>query len=297
MDFKSLNTFKLIAATGSFQRAAEELNYAQSTVTMQIKKLEEDLGVKLFDRGKKMTLTEAGQVLLEETMPLLFRVDSIRQKMISFEKGESGMIKMGSVEPAASLLLSSVIVPFLESRPQVQFELEVGNTVNLSQRVAKGELDFAIASTPTVDEHLLFTPLFDETLGLLLPATHPLVDKPSITMNDLHGERLVFPGQNQACRTIIETHLMKYDHSPYSNISIGSIETLKKMAQKNLGIAIVPVLSSDPDLEGTVLRRIDDMRLSYPIGFIQRKDQLSGTLLAAFQQSLQQELMRWKDPW
>lgn len=297
MDLKSLKTFKLIANTGSFQRAADEQNYAQSTVTMQIKKLEEDLGVKLFKRGKKIELTEAGRVLLEEATPLLYSVDSLRQKITSYEKGEAGMIRMGSMEPTASLMLPSVIIPFLEDKPQVQFELEVGNSTNISQRVANGELDFAICSPNSTDENLLFTKWFEETLGLLLPVGHPLVEKKEIKLSDLHGERLLFPGQDHTCRSVLEHHLIKYGNSSYSGISIGSIETLKKAVKQNLGLAIVPVISTDPNSEGTVLRKIDDMQLSYPIGLVQRKDRTGGSLIAKLVSSLSQELQEWKAPW
>ncbi|WLR52504.1 LysR family transcriptional regulator [Bacillus tianshenii] len=71
MDLKSLKTFKLIASTGSFQRAAEELNYDQSTVTMQIKKLEDDLGMKLFERGKRIVLTDAGESTPRRSNPFI----------------------------------------------------------------------------------------------------------------------------------------------------------------------------------------------------------------------------------
>ncbi|MEC3883374.1 LysR family transcriptional regulator [Halobacillus sp. HZG1] len=297
MDLKSLKTFKLIASTGSFQRASEELNYAQSTVTMQIKKLEEDLGVKLFERGKRIGLTDAGRVLLEEATPLLFSAETVRQKMVSYEKGEAGTIRMGSIEPAASLILPSVIFPFLDERPQVQFELEVGNTKNISQLVAKGELDFAISAPPSIEENLVFTSWFEETLGLLLPEDHALREKKTIKVSDLHGERLIYPGQNHTCRSLLETELMKYGNTLYSGISIGSTETLKKAVKQNLGIAIVPVTTSERDLEGTQLREIEDMQLSYPIGLIQRKDQLHGSLMTKLIKALESELTSWKRAW
>ncbi|PVE64587.1 LysR family transcriptional regulator [Priestia megaterium] len=297
MDLKSLKTFKLIATNGSFQQAAQEQNYAQSTVTMQIKKLEEDLGVKLFERGKKIALTEAGRVLLEEITPLLFSAESIRQKLTSYDKGEAGMIRMGAIEPTTSLMLPSVIVPFLKDKHHVKFELEIGNTNNLGHRVARGELDFAICSIPSAEENLVFTQWFEETLGLLVPEHHPLANREVINFSDLTGERLLFPGQNSACRHILETYLMKQGKNLYSTIAIGSTEMLKKAVVQGLGLAIVPVISDKSNLEGTVLRKVNDMQLSYPIGLVQRKNQIAGNLQTALLNALRRELTAWKTPW
>ncbi len=95
MDLKTLKTFQLIVSLGSFNRAAEELNYAQSTVTMQIQKLESDLGVQLIERGKGLQLTIAGRLFHERSLQIVKDLERLQSRISDLLLGEAGHIRLG----------------------------------------------------------------------------------------------------------------------------------------------------------------------------------------------------------
>src|SRR3954453_6601050 len=102
MDLRHLITFQAVVKHDSFVRAADELEYAQSTVTLHIQQLESDLGVKLFARrGKKVRLNEAGRALKDQAGQILAQVDGLRQNMLELGEGAAGCVRLGAIEPAA----------------------------------------------------------------------------------------------------------------------------------------------------------------------------------------------------
>ena len=149
MEFRHLKTFQTIIQTGSFLHAAEQLQYAQSTITLHIQQLEQELGVKLFLRqGKKTKLTAAGKALEVHANFLLHRAQMLHQEMLELVLGKTGHIRLGSIEPVASLQLPPLLVKFCREYPKVRLTLETGITDVITQRVASGKLDLALCSPP-----------------------------------------------------------------------------------------------------------------------------------------------------
>src|SRR4051812_43554305 len=118
MDLKAIKTFQTIARLGSFQKASDELNYVQSTVTMQIQKLESDLGVKLIQRGRKIQLTEAGRVFNEKADLLLKDLEYVQNSMDEWLHGETGKIRIGAIEPMAIYRMPNILSAFCEEYPK-----------------------------------------------------------------------------------------------------------------------------------------------------------------------------------
>jgi DNA-binding transcriptional LysR family regulator len=273
MDLRQLQTFQAVVEHGSFLRAAEALQYAQSTITLHIQQLEADLGVPLFARqGKKGQLTEAGRLLCAEAAQILGRVEALRRTMRELAGGDAGYVRLGAIEPAASLRLPELLVPFCADRPQVRLALEVGGTQAIGQRVAAGDLDLGIASPPPAGLGLVFELLFSERMALLAPETHPLARADPINVRDLRGHRLLLTEQNCAYRQLIERNLVEQGADPYSGIEIGSMAALKCAVQQGLGIGIVPAIIACPPPPGTVLCEIECLDLSLPVGLMRRAD-------------------------
>ena len=129
MDLRALKTFEACVRLGHFLKAAEELQYAPSTVTLQIQRLEADLGVSLFVRdGKRVIVTEAGRWLYHEASALLKSVGSLRQTVSDIAAGDNGSVRFAAIEPAASQRLAAVIAGFCKARPKVQLCMEVGGS-------------------------------------------------------------------------------------------------------------------------------------------------------------------------
>jgi DNA-binding transcriptional LysR family regulator len=273
MDLRQLQTFQAVVEHGSFMRAAEALRYAQSTITLHIQQLEADLGVPLFARqGKKAQLTEAGRLLRAEAAHILGRAEALRRTMRELSGGQAGYVRLGAIEPAASLRLPALLAPFCAERPRVRLALEVGGTRALAQRVAAGDLDLGIVSPPPASMGLAFEPLFVERLALLAPEEHPLARAETIGAHDLRGHRLLLTEQICAYRQAIEQALLEQGADTYSGIEIGSMIALKYAVQQGLGVGLVPVIIACPPPPGTVLREIERLELGLPVGLARRAD-------------------------
>jgi DNA-binding transcriptional LysR family regulator len=259
MDIRTIRTFQTIVRLGSFQRAAEELQYGQSTVTMHVQKLESDLGVKLLERGKKLQLTEAGRLFNQKADLLLKDYDYLHATMTELIQGEAGLIRLGAMEPTASYRLPGIIGPFLKQHPKVQVSIQINNTSVLSQMLNDGLIDLAICSAPETGLGQTFEPLFSERLGLLVPETHALATKQPIYLRDLQDEVLLMTTAVCPYRKKLENSLLEKNASPYMGMEIGSMAALKYYVQANFGVAVVPVITASPAPVGTVLRPIHDL--------------------------------------
>ncbi|MDF2815311.1 MAG: LysR family transcriptional regulator [Paenibacillus sp.] len=271
MDIRTIKTFQTIVRLGSFQRAAEELQYGQSTITMHIQKLETDVGVKLLERGKKLQLTEAGRLFHQTAGILLRDYDYLSSTMTELIQGEAGVVRLGVMEPTASYRLPRIIKPFLEQHPKVQISIQIGNTTVLTQMLNEGLIDLALCTTPETGLDFTFDPLFVEDLGLLIPVSHPLATKDQIYLCDLRNEHILITTSICPYRKKLESSLLEKGGSPYTAMEIGNMAALKFYVQASYGAAVVPVITARPAPEGTVLRNIEDLDSGLVTGILQKK--------------------------
>jgi len=292
VELRHLATFGAIVRHGTFRRAAQALNYSQSAVTAHVKQLERDLEVALFTRrGKRVALTEAGRVLAQQGAALLDRASVLRELMSHMAGGEAGHVRVGAIEPLASLRLPALISRFCAPRPRVGLTLEIGGTETIGRRVASGDLDLGICSTPPARLGLAFEPLFVERLVLLIPRRHPLARKPPRAPTDLAGCRLLLSAEGCAYRAVVEQALGARGTNPYSGIEIGSLAALVAAVRDGLGVAIIPDACVRPRPPDTVVRRLDAPELAVTVG-LATLDVPGSTsrLLAAFINLLRAEL-------
>jgi LysR family transcriptional regulator, regulator of the ytmI operon len=267
MEFRHLQTFQAIVQEGSFLKAAEKLQYAQSTITLHIQQLEAELGIKLFSRrGKRTELTAAGRTLQDHADQLLHRAANLQQTMTDLVAGEAGHLRMGSIEPVASVHLPAILVQFCQEHPQVRLTLEVGVTQLISQRVAAGSLDLAICSPPNANLGLSFELLFHDPITLLIPDTHPLAKLDQISASLLAKERLILTEEHCPYRNIFEKALLSEDINPFSGIEVMSLEALKQMVRCGLGIGVIPADAIASPPPNTVERSISGLDLKLPVG-------------------------------
>lgn len=269
MEFRHLQTFQAIAQEGSFLKAAEKLQYAQSTITLHIQQLEAELGVKLFSRrGKRTELTIAGRTLRDHADQLLHRAANLQQTMTDLVAGEAGHLRIGSIEPVASVHLPAILVQFCHEHPKVRLTLEVGVTQVISQRVATGLLDLAICSPPAANLGLTFELLFQDPIALLIPENHRLATVDEISIPLLADERLILTEEHCPYRNILEKALLPHGINPFSGIEIVSLEALKQLVKHGLGIGIMPAAAIALPPASTVTRSISGLDLKLPVGIV-----------------------------
>jgi len=272
MDLKSIRTFHLVAKHESFIRAAEELNYSPSAVTMQIRKLESDLGVMLIERGKPFRLTEAGSLFREQSLPLIRHMEQLQVVMRDWETGEAGHVRIGATEPTASHRLPGLLKTFLEQHPRIQISVDIADPPALADRVLQGDVDLALCTSPETGEELYYEALFREPFAVLLPEGHPLVRKAAVDADDFRGHRLLVTPASCPYRRKLEMTLQDAGKVPTDVMEIGSMAALKYYVASGLGIALMPEISLEPLPPGTVVRPLGGgLSIGMAIGFLYRK--------------------------
>lgn len=292
MEFRHLATFQTIVKEGSFLKAADALGCAQPTVTLHVHQLEDDLGVRLFVRqGKRMHLTEAGRLLHEQAGQILNRAAALQETMAGISLGDAGHVRVGAIEPTASMRLPPLVAAYRRSRPRVRLTLDVAGTGEISRRVAAGELDVAVCSAPPAHLGLAFEPLFVERLALLVPRAHPLASQDRITVRSLAEQGVLLTQEGCAYRGVIERTMLERGANPYAGIEVTGIEVLKRCVQCGMGLAILPIAALDPPPPGTAVRDVADLDLSIAVGIALRPgDQGGSRALAAMVDDLRRGL-------
>ncbi|QMV41993.1 LysR family transcriptional regulator [Cohnella cholangitidis] len=288
MDLKTLRTFHLIVKHGSFIQAAEELNYAQSTVTMQIQKLEADLGVQLMERGKKIRLTEAGRLFYEQSLDIVQRMEQVQKNISDLSIGETGTVRIGVTEPTASCRLPRLLQRFMAQYPRIRIALEISSTPALTESLMQGNIDFALCSTPDVGSELYFQPLFQERFVVLLPDEHPLSRKEIIEPSDLQDYRLLITSANCPYRKKLETVLQQSGHISLETMEIGSMTALKNYVEYGFGIALVPEIVLNPLPAKTTVRSISGSSIDMLTGLVRKTSSLQSASAKLYQYILQE---------
>ncbi|MRN52609.1 LysR family transcriptional regulator [Paenibacillus monticola] len=293
MDLKILKTFQTIVHSGSFNRAAEELNYAQSTVTMQMQKLEADLGVQLFVRGKQITLTEAGRLFHEQSIPIVKDMERLLNSLADLKIGEAGSIRVGVTDPSASYRFPQLLQQFMTHFPKIKLSVDIAGTSVLSERLLRGELDFALCSAPELEKELYFEPLFTEEFVLLMPEQHPLALQQIVTSEDLRGHRLLITAANCPYRKKLESVLQESGGPPMNTMEVGSMTALKYYVESGLGIALVPEIMLNPAPAGTAVKKLAGQDINMSCGILCRvADYPLKQASLRLQQFLRQELTK-----
>ncbi|MGF9991387.1 LysR family transcriptional regulator [Bacillus mycoides] len=186
MEIKELNTFKMIVEEGTFSLAAKKLNYAQSTVTTHIKKLENELGFLLFERGWDARLTEEGTLFAKEVDNLLMHWDYSISQAQRISNEEKGTVRIGLTESVAKKLMPSILNYLDNEKPYIHCDFVVGNTALLSQLLEQNKIDFAVCGKNKNSSNMNFTPLYNEQIEFIVNNPyHPILHKESVEVFDI----------------------------------------------------------------------------------------------------------------
>lgn len=269
MDLRALKTFEACVRLGHFQKAAEELQYAPSTVTLQIQRLEADLGVSLFVRdGKRVIVSEAGRWLHQEALILLNSIGSMRQTVSDIAAGDGGTVRFAAIEPIASQRLATVVADFCTGHPKVKLTMEVSGSKSIAERVRAGELDFGICSVPSAAFLLEFEPLIEEKLGVMMRADHPLANQNDIAASDLAGLTVFVKEPTCIYRELWVRTVRETSKHPFSCIEVGSFFVIQQMVKEAFSVGIVPIYGG-LEMEGSlVIRPFADMNPIVALGIV-----------------------------
>ncbi|MBY7141941.1 LysR family transcriptional regulator [Virgibacillus sp. NKC19-3] len=250
MEYKYLQTFLVASETMNFTKTAAKLQYAQSSVTAQIKSLEQDLETPLFERlGKRLVLTQAGKQLKRYAHQIVHLTDEARTAIDAGEK--TGTIIVGAQESQCTYRLPELLKKFKSKYPLVHLIFKPAHSdESATASLLQGELDLAfIMDTNKPHPYLEATPLLQEKLILVASPANPLASKATVQPDDLQEETILLTEKGCSYRNLFEQKLYEYQTSPKNTIEFVSLEAIKKCVIANLGIAMLPEMTVAEDLK------------------------------------------------
>ena len=299
MELRHLRYFTALAETLSFTRAAERVHVTQSTLSHQIRQLEDEVGQPLFDRiGKKVVTTEAGELFLGFAGRALKEVDLGLAMLKPGAGGLTGQLRIGATHTFNIGLIPECVAQFLARHPTVQVRVEELPADQIGTKLHAGELDIGIAYRPTGPTDLWFEPLYNEEMVLVVSDAHPLAGRKRIRMVELHQQRLVLMPDYFATRALLEECFKTSGAEPLvvaemSTIApmlglalraqVGAIVAINAVPAGMTGLQMIPIESPTPIRTPGILWRLEGDKAAPVQSFavIVRKTALGNSLRQA----------------
>ena len=250
MTLTELKYIVAVARERHFGRAADACFVSQPTLSVAIKKLEEELEVKLFERSaNEVSVTPLGDEIVRQAQSVLEQAAHIKEIAKRGKDPLAGPLKLGVIYTIAPYLLPSLVLQVIKRTPQMPLMLQENFTVKLLEMLRTGEIDCAILAEPFPDGGLAIAPLYDEPFFAAMPAGHALTKKQSVTSDDLKSETMLLLGNGHCFRD----HVLEVcpEFARFASDAEGirksfegsSLETIKHMVAAGMGITLVPRLS------------------------------------------------------
>jgi len=245
MTITQLHYVLAVAEHQNFTKAAEKCFVTQPTLSMQIQKLEDQLDIQIFDRGKKpIELTEIGKKIVIQAKNIVNEADRIND-IVDQEKGFiGGEFKLGIIPTIMPTLLPMFLKTFIKRYPKVKLKIEELTTDEIIQRIADGHLDAAIATTPLKNNTVKERVLFYEPFVCYIPKGHRLFESKKINIDDLEIEDMLLLEDGHCFRdgVINLCKSFKQHEDDTFQLESGSIEMLVKLSNEGLGMTLLPYL-------------------------------------------------------
>lgn len=261
--------FVAVAETLHFGRAAERLNIAQPPLSQQIRRLEDELGVRLFYRtNRHVELTEAGRLFLVEAGRTLAQADRAAQVAVRAHRGELGRLVVGYMASAELSVLPRVLPAFRERYPNVELALQILAPREQSQRLRSGRLHVGFVRLPLTDRTLAIVPIFREPLVAVLPERHALARRPTVSLRELRDEPFViFPRQHApAYYDSLMEILRRANMAPKLVQESEKLQTIVSLVAMGRGVSLMPKCVTALARKGIICRplrpRVPDTELA-----------------------------------
>jgi LysR family hydrogen peroxide-inducible transcriptional activator len=254
MTLTELRYIVAVARERHFGRAAEACHVSQPTLSVAVKKLEEELDVKLFERGaSEVSLTPLGEEIVRQAQAVLEQAAAIKEIAKRGHDPLTGPLRLGIIYTIGPYLLPALVRRTIERTPQMPLMLVENFTVRLLEMLRSGELDCAILAEPFPDAGLAIAPLYEEPFVVAVPRTHPLATRDQVSSAELKRETMLLLGTGHCFRD----HVLEVcpEFARFSSDAEGirksfegsSLETIKHMVASGMGLTVVPWLSVPPE--------------------------------------------------
>ena len=248
MELRNLKTFVTIVRLGGFTKAAAVLGYAQSTVTAQVKALEEELGTVLFERfGRGVSLTRDGENLLAYAEQIVKLADAAKASAPG--EGMRGTLAIATPESYCLHRLPELLKEYRELYPEVELKLHFGCCCDCHEMLQKNLVDASFfLDKPICEADLVSLPLSEEPVVLLASPRHPLTSNASVGPADLDGQSFILTESGCNLRARFEKVLAEHGVRPFPAMELSNVEIIKRFTRDNLGLTILSRMTAEDDL-------------------------------------------------
>ena len=250
MTLTELRYIVALAQVQHFGRAAEMCHISQPTLSVGVKKLEEDLGVLIFERSKSaVRVTPVGEAIVAQAQRVLEQAQTIRELAQAGKNQLTAPLRVGAIYTVGPYLFPQMIPLLHRSAPEMPLYIEENFTHVLREKLRKGELDVIIIALPYHDADVLTKAVYEEPFCVLLPADHPWTKKDSIDSKMLNDKSLLLLGEGHCFRDqVLEacpTTLSGNPDNRYTTVEASSLETIRHMVASGLGVSVLPLSAVD----------------------------------------------------
>lgn len=275
-DLGDLRGFLAVADLGSFRAASEALHLSQSALSRRIDKLEQALGVQLFERTtRKVELTTIGRGFVPRARNVLNELENALIGFHDLSHRLSGEVTIACVPSAVAYFLPEVIRQYHQQYPGIRIRVIDESSLAILTAVARGDADFGLTYIGTQDSDVTFLPLLEERFIVALRVGHPLAERMTLTWEDLAGFDYISLAQGSGNRFLIDQALASHAVRPRWFCEVKHVPALVSLVEAGLGIGVVPKLAMPPEGHPTLITRpLANPSISRTIGLIQRRGRI-----------------------
>lgn len=275
INLRHVRAFLAVARLGSFTRAASELHSSQPALTVQVRELEERVGLRLFDRSSRgASVTRAGLELARKLERLQGEFDAVLAETREIASGRRGVVRVACLQSVASTVLPRAIVRFRQDHPLIQFSVKDVSGARTLDMVRDGAVDFGLADMPSTEPQLDFEPLLGARLHVVMPPGHPLQQVRLLTLAHVADHPLILMDRETSARRLIDAAFAQAGIQPRCVSEVVALATALAMVRFGVGITVLPVSARDGSLHsGVIVRPLRDHAAMRWIGIVRRVGQ------------------------
>jgi len=285
MELYQLKLFVDLAETGNFTKVASENYVTQAAVTLQIRKLESELGVPLFHRTtRSVTLVEAGQKLLPYARAILQQSEEAKLAVRDTKEEVSGLVRVASVHSIGLYELPPYIKKFLKKYPGVNLRIEYRTSEEIYRMLHDGDIDVGLVAYPTEMPRVELIPFMKDSLAVFCPKDHPFASKRVVSLEELQGESFIQFGEETPTRKATDALLSEHGLTVNVRMECDNIEILKQMIDVGFGVGLLPKKALTPSdrASGLTAVPLKEATIERPIGLLLLKNSPRFKAMRAF---------------
>jgi LysR family cyn operon transcriptional activator len=263
VEIHQLTCFVAVAEEGGFNRASARLRMTQPAISYHVKQLEQELGLPLFYRRPRgISLTEAGRVLLQHSRQLILMVRTARYAIDRLSGGVTGEVRIGTVNSVGMYLLPKVLENLRATYPEVRPTILYRNAPEIVDALISNQIDMAILANPARDRRFNVETLLVENISLVCGRIHPFFGRTRVTPEDLMDANFICLTEENPTGRLVRDYMEQIGVTEEPVVSTDNVETVKKMVEIGLGVALLPDMVTGADIVsslrlGSKLARIE----------------------------------------